>query len=174
MSPDDSPNPNVMYELGIRHAFGLPAVIFIQNPDMLPFDVTPQRAIVEPRTFETIDRVRLKLTDFITAAANGTYYQPMNAVRRAERLSVEATGENQFLKDMVSEMRDMKRLLQEQQPLMGTGRSYPRGTIGELLGTLQTTGPSGPSVKIESSEALKALQDLVDMAKPVSTADPIK
>ena len=38
-TPQDPPNPNVMYELGIRHAFSLPAVMMAWDEQKLPFDV---------------------------------------------------------------------------------------------------------------------------------------
>jgi hypothetical protein len=49
--PEDPPNPNVMYELGIRHAFGLPLVIMAWEGQKLPFDVSNQRAITARRDF---------------------------------------------------------------------------------------------------------------------------
>lgn len=46
VSPDDEPNPNVMYELGIRHAFGAPLVIMGWRGQKIPFDVANQRVLL--------------------------------------------------------------------------------------------------------------------------------
>ena len=45
MHPDDAPNPNVMYELGIRHAMNLPLVMLAWAKQKLPFDIANQRVI---------------------------------------------------------------------------------------------------------------------------------
>jgi len=34
-------NPNVLYELGVRHTLGGPAIVIAQNEDDIPFDLTP-------------------------------------------------------------------------------------------------------------------------------------
>jgi hypothetical protein len=47
IDPDVDPNPNVMYELGIRHALSLPLVMMAWQNQRLPFDVGNQRVIVE-------------------------------------------------------------------------------------------------------------------------------
>src|SRR5689334_12095656 len=45
MTPDAPANPNVMYELGIRHAFRRPSVILAWEHQVLPFDINDQRAV---------------------------------------------------------------------------------------------------------------------------------
>lgn len=79
---DDPPNPNVMYELGIRHAFSLPLVIMAWEDQALPFDVSNQRAIMSQRDLLAVDVVRKKLVAFLIAAGEGKYYRPMEAVGR--------------------------------------------------------------------------------------------
>ena len=85
-TPPDDPNPNVMYELGIRHAFDLPVVIMANADQVLPFDVSGQRAVMESRDLDALQLNREKLVEAIQHARDGNYYKPMSAAGRAATL----------------------------------------------------------------------------------------
>src|ERR1035441_4715838 len=87
---DDEPNPNVMYELGIRHAFGHPLVIMAWKGQKLPFDVANQRVIMGDRRLLDIEHNITQIVDYIAAAERGEYYRPMDAVRRTASLDIAA------------------------------------------------------------------------------------
>jgi hypothetical protein len=109
-TPDDIPNPNVMYELGIRHAFGLPLVMMAWEGQRLPFDVNNQRAILSSRDFLEIDPTRRKLEAFIRSAKEGRYYRPMEAVGREAQIDAATAtlGEDSLLKALAEEIRQIK------------------------------------------------------------------
>ena len=65
-------NPNVFYELAIRHATGKPCVQLIQRNDNLPFDVAPQRKIfVDLTDPDNLETARTSLVEQIKAAEAG-------------------------------------------------------------------------------------------------------
>jgi hypothetical protein len=107
---EEDPNPNVMYELGIRHALGLPLVMMAWKDQRLPFDVGNQRVIMEGRELLDLEVNRVKLGNFIRAAAAGHYYRPMDAVGRIatlEQASI-ALGEDSVLGALVREVNEMR------------------------------------------------------------------
>ena len=110
MDPEDDPNPNVMYELGIRHALGLPLVLMAWEGQRLPFDVSNQRVIMEQRDFLSINTNIKKLTSFIRAATEGKYYKPMDAVSRMATIEAASAslGEDSILAALVHEIRDLR------------------------------------------------------------------
>lgn len=110
---EDPPNPNVMYELGIRHAFDLPLVMMAWDGQNLPFDVGNQRAIMCTRDFLNIRPTRDKLVAFIHAASEGRYYRPMEAVGRQAQIDMasSALGEDALLRALTDELRDIKKKL---------------------------------------------------------------
>jgi hypothetical protein len=107
---DDPPNPNVMYELGIRHAFGLPLVLMAWEGQRLPFDVSNQRAIMTRRDFMDIEPTRQKLGRFIFAAKEGKYYNPMENVGREAAIDAAslALGEESLLGALAREVRELR------------------------------------------------------------------
>lgn len=116
--PDDTPNPNVMYELGIRHAFNLPVVVMAWEGQNLPFDVGNQRAIMCQRGFKDISEVKAKLVRFVRAAEEGHYYKPMEAVGREAALdnATITLGEDSALSALISEVKYLRHSLQSAQP----------------------------------------------------------
>lgn len=109
-SADSEPNPNVMYELGIRHALGLPLVMMAWKGQRLPFDVGNQRVIMEARELLDLETNRTKLVNFIHAAAAGHYYRPMEAVGRVATLDAASAtlGEDSLLGALVREVRELR------------------------------------------------------------------
>ncbi|MBX2979678.1 MAG: hypothetical protein KF905_10310 [Flavobacteriales bacterium] len=83
---ENDPNPNVMYELGIRHAFNLPHVLMAWQGQRLPFDIANQRVIMEQREMVNVTTNRERLVSFIREAREGNYYRPMEAVNRIATL----------------------------------------------------------------------------------------
>jgi len=56
-------NPNVMYELAIRHAVRKPVVQLIQKGEKLPFDVAQQRTIsVDHKDLDSVEAARERLS----------------------------------------------------------------------------------------------------------------
>jgi len=110
MEADDDPNPNVMYELGIRHAFGLPLVIMAWAGQRLPFDVSNQRAIMERRDMLSIEPTRRKLVAFVKSASEGKYYRPMEAVGRLATFEAASNSpsDDSVLTALVQEVRNLK------------------------------------------------------------------
>jgi hypothetical protein len=108
--PEDEPNPNVMYELGIRHALGLPLVIMAWKGQRLPFDVSNQRVITEDRDLVDLESNKKKLVTFIHAAKQGKYYRPMDAVGRIATIQAasESLGEDSLLRALVQEIHDLR------------------------------------------------------------------
>lgn len=108
--PEDEPNPNVMYELGIRHALGLPLVIMAWKGQRLPFDVSNQRVITEDRDLVDLESNKKRLITFIHAAQKGKYYRPMDAVGRLATIQAasESLGEDSLLRALVQEIHDLR------------------------------------------------------------------
>lgn len=108
--PEDDPNPNVMYELGIRHALGLPLVMMAWKGQRLPFDVGNQRVIMEERDLVDLELNRKKLVSFIHAAEQGKYYRPMDAVSRLATIqeASESLPEDSVLRALVQEVKALR------------------------------------------------------------------
>lgn len=107
---DDDPNPNVMYELGIRHALGLPLVIMAWEGQRLPFDVSNQRVIMHARDFLDIEANKKKIVAFVQAAAEGKYYRPMDAVGRMATIAAasESLSEDSILSTLAQEIKELR------------------------------------------------------------------
>lgn len=109
-SREDPPNPNVMYELGIRHAFGKALVLMAWDGQQLPFDVNNQRAILSRRDFLDLEPTRVKLARFIRAAQEGRYYNPMEAVGREAAIDTTSLvlGEESLLAALAKEVKELR------------------------------------------------------------------
>lgn len=73
-------NPNVMYELGIRHALRLPVIQLASRGDTIPFDVANIRTILyDVHDLDAVASARELLTRFISAleAGEGAFASPV-------------------------------------------------------------------------------------------------
>lgn len=134
--PEDDPNPNVMYELGIRHALGLPLVMTAWKGQRLPFDVSNQRVIMEDRDLVDLETNRKRLVSFVRAAEQGKYYRPMEAVSRLATIAAasESLGEDSLLRALALEIRDLRSTVVAGMSAQGHRRTAPhQQTIKRIL-----------------------------------------
>lgn len=76
-------NPNVMYELAIRHSFAKPVVCIFEKGTILPFDIKDDRAIEYENSIAGVEDLKEKLKGMILAALKQKVIN--NPVTRAKK-----------------------------------------------------------------------------------------
>lgn len=109
-------NPNVMYELGVRHTFGKETIIICNENTTLPFDLKDERTIFYKDTIRggADLKVRLKST-MDNLNGDGQATNPVyNAVQFKPIKIDNVDDEKGIMKMVLNEMHDVKRMLNNQ------------------------------------------------------------
>jgi len=158
-------NPNVFYELAIRHMARKPVLNIIERGHEIPFDVSPLRAIdVDYRDIDSMDRCRVELQKQIEALEDDStrfdnpislaidadaLHRSSNAAARSNARILTMLGE---LHSRMVELKDMLRA----SPYRYAPHPLPSGELptvwdlltGKALFTFQeptgSIGPTGP------------------------------
>lgn len=141
-------NPNVMYELAVRHAARKPVVIVAEASTALPFDIADQRALFYVNDMAGVMEVRRKLGDAVRDAVRD--HQPDNPVYRAVQAQVikEVAAETpeEYILDRLDRIDDAITTL------LTRGRKVPLPR--RLL--MQQADYRGVAVELSSSESVAA------------------
>jgi hypothetical protein len=93
MRADDPANPNVMYELGVRHAFRKPSVVLAWEHQRIPFDVSDQRAVkISRNNAYHFREARDRIAQFAKAAVEGQFYDPLESLSLRAMLDASAAS----------------------------------------------------------------------------------
>lgn len=91
-------NPNVMYELAVRHAIRKPIIIMAEHETTLPFDITDQRTIFYHNTLLGSEEAKPKLRQAIEAVlSDKTIDNPIYQVIEETNIIQDAKGPDKTL-----------------------------------------------------------------------------
>jgi predicted nucleotide-binding protein len=144
-------NPNVMYELGVRHAAGKPVIQITGRGEVIPFDVAGIRTLIVDLSVDSAAKARQDLERMIAALAQdtATVDSPVAAAtdvavfeRIDERLGAAASPIFSVLKDLDSRLGSLERRITRNTEPIKSSPQYSRrvfiihGHDGELKNEL--------------------------------------
>jgi hypothetical protein len=116
-------NPNVFYELAIRHALRKPLVQLIRKGDAIPFDVAGTRTIyVDHKDLDSVEAAKSEIVDQIRALERDAsdLETPISVSLDLQLLRQSANPEERSLADLVASVVDLRTSLAALQSRIGT------------------------------------------------------
>lgn len=97
-------NPNVFYELGVRHSFRKPVALLAERETTLPFDAYQMRTIFfDPSSLKSVADARDLLADHLRRALEGAVDSPVATTLDIQSLRT-GSGEEQGLAEVLLRM----------------------------------------------------------------------
>lgn len=126
-------NPNVMYELAVRHCVGKPVVVLARSGTRLPFDVSDERTIFFADDMAGVEELKPKLKAYVEAAvAEKEPDNPVYRVAKGRVMREAATGDPvKYILERFDELeRTVETMLISRQPYYPMpGEPPPRLTV---------------------------------------------
>ena len=97
-------NPNVMYELAVRHSFGKPCVMICEYGTKLPFDLSNDRTIFFEDTIKGSGELKKQLENKIKSALENGNDNPVTRAVAKTAILKSSSNENEPLKLILSEL----------------------------------------------------------------------
>lgn len=145
-------NPNVYYEMAIRHTAQLPTVLIAQDGEELPFDIAQMRTIFfDPTSLKSAAACREQISQHLAEALGGEVDSPIAASMSVQKLG-QGNEQERVLAQLVDGMDDLR----HQVRLVRTARHdrIPPGFVRDLDLALHEltiyrdrTGGSDPAIE---------------------------
>lgn len=145
-------NPNVMYELAVRHAVRKPLLVLADVRTKLPFDVSAERTALYTDDMFGANELRRKLPDLLDAAMADQ--QPDNPIYRGKVASIMKDSDKvpdaqKYLVERLDQLQSAINLLK------GTPQDLPKGGLMECF----LVPPNGGRMPQEFLELMKTWRD---------------
>ncbi len=109
-------NPNVMYELAVRHASAKPVICLIENGTKIPFDIAQERTIFYENDMHGVEEVKPRLRKMVESINDDPSYNQDNPIYRAiknfklQQVAVAGTPEGVLLSKIEELSDDVRRM----------------------------------------------------------------
>ena len=140
-------NPNVMYELAVRHSARLPVVSLAEEGTVLPFDISDQRAIFFKNDMQGVYDLIPKLEEVVDAAIKDK--SPTNPVYQAakRRVMKDLKPEGDFDSYIVDRLDSFEKiinsfLVKDKKTLVSYTSNIPRGSYMPVCPTGSSDKPA--------------------------------
>ncbi|WP_157357387.1 hypothetical protein [Amycolatopsis nigrescens] len=123
-------NPNVFYELAVRHAVAKPFIQIIAEGQTVPFDIQGLRTIlVDHRDLDSVHEAKLTLTGMVESIRSGKSVEtPLTYTLNIQSLAQSDDSEARGIADIIAEIQGLKAIIR------GSDSSNSRATVsGEAL-----------------------------------------
>ena len=135
-------NPNVMYEVAIRHAASKPIVQMIPEEEKLPFDIGGVNTIEYDPSVNGLERGRAHLRDALTAVGRGDAgYNPVSRAAMLRGLGERDDDESHALMMVVDRIARLEHLILQLPDEAGSKPAFSQATA---LGS----GSAGPGINM--------------------------
>lgn len=125
-------NPNVMYELGIRHCINRPCIILKARDGVrLPFDVATERTLFYTDDFMGVEELRPDFKEMCVAAVESPEDSPVVRVTK-DALFESKAPEGSLEKHILEEMRDLRNLISNKMSSSDHAAARSIGFLSEI------------------------------------------
>jgi hypothetical protein len=141
-------NPNVFYELAVRHALRRPYVQIIHRGERIPFDVAGVRTIeVDHRDLDSVEAAKGEIQKQMDASVNGTETEsPISVAVDLDRLRKSENPEERQLADVLAAISDLRLgLASVQKSITEPTHLLPPGYLREVLFEVMEVSSRSPS-----------------------------
>lgn len=176
-------NPNVFYELAIRHSYRKPAIQMIKGAMEIPFDIANMRTISYDTTLSGADFAKKEIAAMMTAIENGeVVHNPVSEVSTLLNISENSAVENaEILSTLLLEVQQIPDNLKVLESNIETRFSQMLSAFIETIKTEQVGSSIKPEDKMleiflnklienpqkgmQSFDALMKLQEKIDKSQ---------
>jgi len=151
-------NPNVFYELAVRHTIGKPVIQLLEKGNEIPFDISNVRTIFYTLDLDGVDKCKGELSKFIESAmSNPESDNPVTDILKMSKISSiksENISVDEAIIDLAEEIKKFPSYLSELESKMA-------GRIAHMMENNHSTSIVDDNMTMEDKLGLMAMEKML-------------